>query len=59
MVARMYGASREHGGTSGRALFAKDGDGVIRWSDYSPVSVNYSVLSYMVRIPVHREHSLD
>src|SRR5947209_6601878 len=36
-VARRYGAYREEEGTSARALFVIDGDGVIRWSYKSPV----------------------
>ena len=39
-VARMYGAYREQDGTTERALFVIDGDGVIRWSFCSPVGVN-------------------
>ena len=39
-VARMYGAYRNDDGTSERALFVIDGDGVIRWSYRSPVGVN-------------------
>ena len=39
-VARMYGAYREQDGTSERALFVIDGEGVIRWSYRSPVGVN-------------------
>jgi peroxiredoxin len=39
-VARMYGAYREHDGTSERALFVIDAAGVIRWSYCSPVGVN-------------------
>ncbi len=39
-VARAYGAYREHDGTSERALFVIDGEGVIRWSYCSPVGVN-------------------
>jgi peroxiredoxin len=39
-VARLFGAYREHEGTSERALFVLDGDGVIRWSYCSPVGVN-------------------
>ena len=39
-VSRLYGAYREEDGTSERALFVVDGDGVIRWSYRSPVSVN-------------------
>jgi peroxiredoxin len=39
-VARAYGAYREQDGTSERALFVIDGDGVVRWSYVSPVAVN-------------------
>jgi peroxiredoxin len=39
-VARLYGAYREHDGTSERALFVIDSDGIIRWSYLSPVGVN-------------------
>jgi len=39
-VARLYGAYREGEGTSERALFVIDGQGVIRWSYLSPVGVN-------------------
>jgi peroxiredoxin len=39
-VSRLYGAYRDEDGTSERALFVLDGDGIIRWSYRSPVSVN-------------------
>ena len=39
-VARSYGVYREGDGFSERALFVIDGDGIIRWSDVSPVGVN-------------------
>ena len=39
-VARQYGAYREREGTSERALFVIDGDGIIRWSYLSPVGIN-------------------
>jgi peroxiredoxin len=39
-VARRYGVYREQEGTSERALFVIDGDGVIRWSYVSPVGIN-------------------
>ena len=39
-VARLYGAYREEDGTSERALFVLDGEGIIRWSYRSPVGVN-------------------
>ena len=39
-VSRNYGVYEEGEGTSGRALFVIDGDGVIRWSYLSPDEVN-------------------
>jgi peroxiredoxin len=39
-VARMYGAYRPEDGTSERALFVLDGEGIIRWSYCSPIAVN-------------------
>ena len=39
-VARAYGAYRDGDGTTERALFVIDGEGVIRWSYCSPVGVN-------------------
>jgi peroxiredoxin len=39
-VARQFGVYRSHDGTSERALFVIDADGVIRWSYVSPVGVN-------------------
>jgi peroxiredoxin len=39
-VARLYHAYREGDGTSERALFVLDGDGIIRWSYCSPIAVN-------------------
>jgi peroxiredoxin len=39
-VSRMYGAYREKAGTSERALFVVDGNGIISWSYLSPVDVN-------------------
>lgn len=39
-VARLYGVYREGDGTSERALFVIDADGVIRWSYVSPIDVN-------------------
>jgi peroxiredoxin len=39
-VARAYGAYREEDGTSERALFVLDGEGIIRWSYCSPIAVN-------------------
>jgi peroxiredoxin len=39
-VARRYGVYREAEGTSERALFVIDAEGIIRWSYCSPVGVN-------------------
>jgi len=39
-VARRYGVYRPGDGTSERALFVLDGEGIIRWSHVSPVGVN-------------------
>lgn len=39
-VARLYGVYRTGDGTSERALFVIDADGIIRWSYVSPVGVN-------------------
>jgi peroxiredoxin len=39
-VSRMYQAYRAKDGTSERALYVLDGDGVVHWSFVSPVGVN-------------------
>jgi peroxiredoxin len=39
-VAKSYGVYREEDGTSERALFVLDGEGIIRWSYVSPVGIN-------------------
>lgn len=39
-VSRAYGAYRDEDGTSERALFVIDGNGVIQWSYLSPIGVN-------------------
>ena len=39
-VARAYGVYRDQDGTSERALFVIDGEGVVRWAYVSPVGVN-------------------
>ncbi len=39
-VARRYGVYRGQDGTSERALFVLDGEGIVRWSYVSPVGVN-------------------
>jgi peroxiredoxin len=39
-VSRRYGAYRSEDGTSERALYVIDADGIVRWSYVSPVGVN-------------------
>ena len=39
-VAKLYGVYRRHDGTSERALFVLDAQGMIRWSYVSPVGIN-------------------
>ena len=39
-VARLYGVYRESDGTSERALFVINADGIIHWSYVSPVGIN-------------------
>ena len=39
-VAKLYNAYREHDGTSERALYVIDAEGIIRWAYVSPVGVN-------------------
>jgi peroxiredoxin len=39
-VSRAYGAYRDDDGTSARALYVIDADGIIRWSHLSPADVN-------------------
>jgi peroxiredoxin len=39
-VARQYGVYRDHEGTSERALFVIDREGMIQWSYCSPVGIN-------------------
>jgi len=39
-VARRYSVYRANDGTSERALFVLDGEGIVRWSYISPVGIN-------------------
>jgi peroxiredoxin len=39
-TAKLYGAYHDQDGTTERALFVIDGEGVIRWSHLSPVGIN-------------------
>ena len=59
-VARKYGVYREHDGTSERALFVIDADGVIRWSYVSPVGINPGadgILRALERLSPGDEHA--
>ncbi|MEX3846551.1 redoxin domain-containing protein [Paraburkholderia sp. BR10882] len=42
-VASRYGVYRAAEGVSERALFVLDGEGVVRWSEVSPISINPGV----------------
>src|SRR5258706_4473023 len=46
-VARQYGVYRQSDGTTERALFVIDREGVIRWSYLSPIDVNPSTDSIL------------
>lgn len=55
-VARRYGVYREDDGTSERALFVIDADGIIRWSYRSPLGVNPGadgILEALEALPAH------
>lgn len=56
-VARKYGVYRPSDGTSERALFVIDGDGIIRWSYVSPLGVNPGadgILEALEQLPTRR-----
>jgi peroxiredoxin len=42
-VARRYGVYRAAEGVSERALFVLDSEGIVRWSEVSPISINPGV----------------
>jgi peroxiredoxin len=59
-VARRYGAYREQDGTSERALFVLDGDGIVRWSYCSPIGINPGadgILTALESLPASRPQS--
>lgn len=59
-VARLYRAYRAQDGTSERALYVIDGDGVVRWSFVSPVGINPGadgILSALENLDERREPS--
>ena len=62
-VARAYGVYRGQDGTSERAFFVIDADGVVRWSSVAPVAVDPGIdgiLTALERLqeslPEHGEH---
>ena len=60
-VARQYGVYRESDGTTERALFVIDADGVVRWSYVSPVGVNPGadgILRALEALPKGEEHGV-
>ena len=60
-VARQYGVYREGDGTSERALFVIDGDGIIRWSYVSPVGINPGadgILRALEALPKGEQHGV-
>jgi len=57
-VARLYGVYRQADGTSERALFVIDAEGIIHWSYVSPVGVNpgaEGILSALEELPSKAE----
>ena len=57
-VARLYGVYREADGTSERALFVINAEGIIHWSYISPVGVNPGadgILSALEELQSHQE----
>jgi peroxiredoxin (alkyl hydroperoxide reductase subunit C) len=59
-VARVYGVYRAADGTSERALYVIDADGVVRWSYVSPVGINpgaEGILRALEALEDHRETS--
>ena len=59
-VAIAYGAFRASEGTSERALFVIDADGIVRWSHLSPVGINPGadgILSALERLEESPHHS--
>ena len=60
-VARQYGVYRDRDGTSERALFVIDGDGIIRWSYVSPIGINPGadgILRALEALPNGKEHGV-
>ena len=59
-VARLYHAYRAQDGTSERALYVIDGEGVVQWSFVSPVGINPGadgILRALENLDEHREGS--
>ena len=59
-VATAYGAFRASEGTSERALFVIDADGIVRWSHLSPVGINpgaEGILSALEGLGISSQHT--
>lgn len=59
-IARSYGVYREREGTSERALFVIDSEGVIRWSYLSPLGINPGadgILDALEALGTHSPHA--
>ncbi len=57
-VAKIFGAYRAQDGSSERALFVIDAEGIIRWSYVSPVGVNPGadgILAALEALPTRKE----
>jgi peroxiredoxin len=55
-VSKAYGAYREEDGTSERALFVIDPDGIIAWSYCSPINVNPGADGILDALEAQRAH---
>lgn len=56
-VAKNYGVYRDRDGTSERALFVLDGEGIVRWSYISPIDINPGadgILNALEELPAHK-----
>jgi peroxiredoxin (alkyl hydroperoxide reductase subunit C) len=56
-VSRAYGVYDEKWGTSKRALFVIDSDGIIRWSYLSPIDENPGAHGILAALDALKEHA--
>lgn len=59
-VAKNYGVYRDQDGTSERALFVLDGEGIVRWSYISPIHINPGadgILNALEELPGNKQSS--